>query len=123
MNATTNFSSRRCRYHPHTVTRFNRAGRFNVKGNAGRGYYECTHSECQRRNRGFVTWADNNGVHNINPYCRCGIPTRVQIGRLGSRPVLRRFWNCANATCGFWLGETVEFGWLFIDDLKWMGYI
>ncbi len=67
----------------------------NPNGNAGRYYQFCTICKNDaapedQMNVGWSTWDDNMGVHNENPYCNCGHPSRFDRNNVSGG----RFWTC-----------------------------
>lgn len=73
----------------------------NNKCNESRPYLKCSNPGC----RAFIGWLDQRGIHENNPHCLCGIPSRKLVKVKSRRePELFRIWfNCANSNldCGF----------------------
>lgn len=88
----------------------------NPNGNAGRPYYMC--DEHQR----WLCWADERGLHPLNPPCDCGAPSRQdRIGVFNLRAPKMGFWTCASGACRFYSedrdGET---GWVAKPFKPWL---
>ena len=72
----------------------------NPNGNAGRYYYICIICKNDvapedQINVGWSTWHDYIGVHDGNPHCNCGEPSRRdRMNRSG-----QGFWTCATGGC------------------------
>ncbi|EME79557.1 uncharacterized protein MYCFIDRAFT_178146 [Pseudocercospora fijiensis CIRAD86] len=105
----------------------------NENDNVGRPYYACDNKvrhlpmyspqACPRYRtkyeQGWVAWRDNKGVHETNPLCFCGSPSRQD--RIGKDEGKRgqSFWSCAEGDCNYhsqdimgktvWCGERVAF--------------
>ncbi|KAJ9666454.1 hypothetical protein H2201_003376 [Coniosporium apollinis] len=85
----------------------------NPNGNASRQYYICLqcksgsksssgHYGLNAHEVGWVSWADNRGIHKDNPRCNCGVVSRQdRAGVDSSRPGMG-FWTCATGACGYY---------------------
>jgi hypothetical protein len=94
-------------------TQRTRTGDQNPNGNAGRYYYICRTCKTDaapedQMKVGWSTWDDNIGVHDGNPHCNCGHPSRLdRMNRSG-----QGFWTCATGGCSYYSsrldGHTAE---------------
>ncbi|KAF2476963.1 uncharacterized protein BDR25DRAFT_251433 [Lindgomyces ingoldianus] len=76
----------------------------NQNGNGGRPYYACSNCDQSNPEGGWITWDDNHGINATNPFCDCGVVSRLdQAGanstRLGAGNV---FYTCATGACNFY---------------------
>jgi hypothetical protein len=67
--------------------------RDNLRGNAGRPFYQCGDSKCGA----FVAWADRRGVEDSNVACFCGVPSRKAMRCM----IGKAWWECWDGECGF----------------------
>lgn len=97
----------RCRECEYTPTGRNYVTMKNPNGNAGRPYYICIRCKADRKPEvsqfeiGWITWDDDLGIHEKNPYCDCALLSRQD--RAGKRSLYPGigFWTCASGACGY----------------------
>ncbi|KAI5301152.1 hypothetical protein KEM55_002099 [Ascosphaera atra] len=95
-----------------------RRARSNKNGNKGRYYYKCMNGVCPRYLEDgvdFLVFDDRRGNCATNPFCGCGRPSKITLGRRkgGMRRLL--------LVCRFGECEVVDYcaGWLREEYVPW----
>ena len=98
-----------CRDCGHATSR-DQVSQSNQIGNAGRWYYKCETCKSKMLTRGerlmvgWSTWDDDQGINDLHPRCRCGLPSRLDHKRNGGR-----FYTCSTGSCRYYLNGDDSF--------------